>query len=46
MPRSLEPMSAADPKVVHDAVDGTEGVQTLSEGEDPRRYVVIVPLGE
>ena len=32
MPRSLEPMSAADRKVVHDAVDGTEGVQTLSEG--------------
>ena len=43
VPRSLEPMNAADRKVVHDAVDGTEGVRTLSEGEDPRRYVVIAP---
>ncbi len=42
-PRSLEPMNAADRKVVHDAVDGTEGVKTTSEGEDPRRYVVIAP---
>lgn len=46
MPRSLEPMSAADRKVLHDAVDGTEGVKTLSEGEDPRRYVVITPAGD
>ena len=46
VPRSLEPMSAADRKVVHDAVDGTEGVKTLSEGEDPRRYVVITPAGD
>lgn len=44
--RSLEPMNAADRKVVHDAVDGTEGVRTTSEGEDPRRYVVIVPSGD
>ncbi len=43
VPRSLEPMNAADRKIVHDAVDGTEGVQTISEGADPRRYVVIVP---
>ena len=46
VPRSLEPMSAADRKVVHDAVDGAEGVKTLSEGEDPRRYVVIAPAGD
>ena len=46
VPRSLEPMSAADRKVVHDAVDGSDGVRTISEGEDPRRYVVIVPSGE
>lgn len=43
VPRSLEPMNAADRKIVHDAVDGTTGVQTISEGDDPRRYVVIVP---
>ena len=46
VPLSLEPMNAADRKIVHDAVDGTDGVQTISEGEDPRRYVVIVPSGE
>lgn len=46
VPRLLEPMNAADRKIVHDAVDGTDGVQTISEGEDPRRYVVIVPSGE
>jgi len=39
----LEPMNAADRKVVHDAVNDIEGVSTTSEGEDPRRRVVIVP---
>lgn len=41
--RVLEPMSAADRKVVHDTVNEIEGVTTISEGEDPRRRVVIVP---
>ena len=41
--RSLEPMGAADRKVVHDTVNEIEGVSTVSEGEDPRRRVVIVP---
>ena len=39
--RALEPMSAADRKVVHDAVNEADGVQTRSEGDDPARYVVI-----
>ena len=37
----LEPMSAADRKVIHDAVAAHEGVRSYSEGEAPRRYVVI-----
>jgi spoIIIJ-associated protein len=41
--RVLEPMSAADRKVVHDTVNQIDGVTTISEGEDPRRRVVIVP---
>ncbi len=41
--RSLEPMSPADRKVVHDAVNGLEGLSTRSEGEDPNRYIVISP---
>jgi spoIIIJ-associated protein len=39
----LEPMSAADRKVVHDTVNDIEGVHTVSEGEDQRRHVVIRP---
>lgn len=39
----LEPMSAADRKVVHDTVNEIDGVHTVSEGEDDRRHVVIVP---
>jgi spoIIIJ-associated protein len=41
--RALEPMSPADRKVVHDAANEIEGVATRSEGEEPRRYVVITP---
>src|SRR6266508_5632010 len=41
--QSLEPMSASDRKVVHDAVAEMEGVSTTSEGEEPRRRVVIRP---
>lgn len=41
--RVLEPMSAADRKVVHDTANGIAGVRTVSEGEDPRRRVVIIP---
>jgi spoIIIJ-associated protein len=41
--RVLEPMNPADRKVVHDTVNGIDGVRTVSEGEEPRRRVVIVP---
>jgi spoIIIJ-associated protein len=41
--RHLEPMSAADRKVVHDAATEIDGVATRSEGEDPNRFVVISP---
>jgi spoIIIJ-associated protein len=37
----LEPMNAADRKVVHDAVAEIAGVRSYSEGEDPDRAVVI-----
>jgi len=42
--RVLEPMSAADRKVVHDTANQIDGVMTISEGEDPRRRVVILPV--
>lgn len=41
--KALEPMNASDRKVVHDTANGIEGVRTTSEGEDPRRRVVIHP---
>ncbi len=40
---ALEPMVSADRKIVHDAVNDIDGVETISEGTDPRRRVVIVP---
>lgn len=41
--RSLEPMSSADRKVVHDTLAEVEGIDTRSEGEDPNRRVVVAP---
>ena len=41
--RVLEPMPPADRKVVHDTVNTIDGVSTASEGEEPRRRVVIQP---
>lgn len=37
----LEPMNAADRKVVHDAVAEIDNVRSFSEGDEPRRAVVI-----
>lgn len=41
--KALEPMSAQDRKVVHDALTDVAGVSTVSEGEDAARRVVILP---
>lgn len=41
--RALEPMSAADRKAVHDALTDSDQVVTRSEGEEPRRFVVVAP---
>lgn len=40
---ALEPMNPADRKVVHDAINEIDGVETTSEGVEPRRWVVIRP---
>ena len=42
----LEPMNAAERKVVHDAVGEIDGVRSYSEGEEPRRAVVIAYDGD
>ena len=41
--RVLEPMTPPDRKVVHDTANTIDGVSTASEGEEPRRRVVIMP---
>ncbi len=40
---ALEPMGSQDRKIAHDAATDIAGVSTTSEGEEPRRRVVIVP---
>ena len=37
----LEPMNAAERKIVHDAIVEIDGVRTFSEGQEPNRSVVI-----
>jgi spoIIIJ-associated protein len=37
----LEPMNSFERKLVHDAVATVPGVESLSRGEEPNRYVVI-----
>lgn len=39
----LQPMTPFERKVVHDSVAEIDGVHSESEGEDPRRRVVIFP---
>jgi spoIIIJ-associated protein len=39
----LEPMNPYERKVVHDAVAGVSGVESVSRGQDPDRRVVIRP---
>jgi spoIIIJ-associated protein len=40
----LEPMNPSDRKVIHDTINGIDGVSTSSEGEEPRRRVVVSPV--
>jgi spoIIIJ-associated protein len=41
--RALEPMTSADRKVIHDALNEEDGVASRSEGDDPNRRIVVVP---
>ncbi len=40
---SLEPMNPAERRIVHSALQSFPGVTTFSEGEDPKRYIVVAP---
>ncbi len=39
----LEPMTAAERKIVHERLKELAGVETSSEGTEPNRYVVVFP---
>jgi spoIIIJ-associated protein len=39
----LEPMSAAERKIVHTSLEHDDSVTTSSEGEEPNRFVVVEP---
>jgi len=41
--RSLEPMTSADRKVVHDVLNDEDGVTSRSEGDDPNRRIIVEP---
>ncbi|GAA3788692.1 single-stranded DNA-binding protein [Sphaerisporangium flaviroseum] len=41
--KSLQPMTPFERKIVHDAV-AAAGLRSESEGEEPERYVVVLPV--
>ena len=42
-PISLEPMSSWERRIIHMALQGTPGISTSSEGEEPLRKIVVYP---
>jgi spoIIIJ-associated protein len=42
-PVELDPMTAVERKIVHEALKDDPEVETQSEGTEPNRYVVVVP---
>jgi spoIIIJ-associated protein len=42
-PVELDPMTAIERKIVHEALKEDPEVETRSEGSEPNRYVVVVP---
>lgn len=42
-PVELDPMTAVERKIVHEALKEDPEVETRSEGSEPNRYVVVVP---
>ena len=43
-PVEMDPMSAQERRVVHEYLRERAGVETYSEGDEPRRCVVVAPL--
>lgn len=43
-PIKLESMSAYERRIIHVALQDYEGVTTQSEGKEPHRYLVVIPI--
>ena len=41
----LEPMTAVERKIVHVSLQDFDGIETMSEGTEPNRFVVVLPAG-
>jgi spoIIIJ-associated protein len=41
----LEPMSSPERRLVHERLKLVDGVETRSEGTEPNRYVIVLPIG-
>lgn len=42
----LEPMNPCERRIIHSALQSNEEVETLSEGVEPNRYIIIKPKNE
>ena len=42
-PVALEPMTAPERRIVHEALKDDPEVETASEGSEPNRFVVVFP---
>lgn len=40
----MDPMSAQERRIVHERLKERPGIETYSEGEEPRRCVIVAPL--
>jgi spoIIIJ-associated protein len=45
-PEALEPMTPVERRIVHQFLQEDPDVETRSEGSEPYRHVVVVPVGE
>lgn len=42
-PVKLEPMTANERRIIHTALQNEEGVETISKGQEPSRFLMIIP---
>lgn len=42
-PQSLRPMNSYERRIIHNALNGFDGIEAVSVGEEPTRYIEIKP---